>query len=71
MGQVGPLGTLDHPNIFIVAGAFFYPSILKRPLVVSLSTKKNHGDCMRYVSCMLCFIILSTKSDLLKISVAM
>ena len=59
------------PNIFIVAGALFYRSILKRTLVVSLSTKMFHGDCMRYVSCMLCFLILSTKRDLLKISVAM
>ena len=59
------------PNIFSVADAFFYPSILKRHLVVSLSTKKYHGYCMRYVGCILCFLILSTKSDLLKISVAM
>ena len=51
-GYVGP------PLIFvIVAGAFFYPSILKRLLVVSLSTNRFHGDCMRYVSCMLCFLI--------------
>ena len=34
--------------------------------MVSLSTKKIHGDCMWYVSCMLCFLILSTKGDLLK-----
>ena len=65
-GYVGP------PLIFfIVTGALFYPSILKRPLVVSLSTKKFPGDSMRYVSCMSWFLILSTKSDLLKISVAM
>ena len=59
------------PKKIIVAGAFFYPSILKRPLVVSLSTKMFHGDCMRCVSGMLCFLTLNTKSDLLKISVAM
>ena len=54
----GECGRLDlwvcwtAPNIFIVAGALFYPLILKIPLVVSLSTKKFHGNCMRYISCM-------------------